>query len=61
MEKLMKYTSFSAVQKAYTTNEMKALTKKFIMSDKINYEEEIENKVNQCNETSMIFIFWNEF
>ena len=55
----MKYPSFSAVQKAYTSNEMKALTKKFIMSDKINYEEEIENKVNQCNETSMICIFWN--
>ena len=56
MAKLMKYPSFSAVQKAYTTSQMKALTTKLIMSDKINYEEEIERKVNQCNETSK-FLF----
>ena len=56
MAKLMKHPSFSAVQKAYTTTQMKALTTKMIMTEKINYEEEIERNVNKCNEISKFLI-----
>ena len=52
LEELLKCKSFTEVKKNYTQDKMIALIKKYMKNDALDYDAEIEKKIEECNEIS---------
>ena len=55
LDKLLACKSFTEVKKKYTKADMISLIKKYMKNEPLDYESEIERKLEECNDVCKLY------